>query len=175
MLAANDIVVSLEGNRVTLTLDPAGAAIFNLGTGYDAKSGVLMITATSKGTISTAAPIAGISVDTKADTISVNLKTLPNFAGLSVVGGAGRDLVTLGSGGVNLAAVGRGAVSQGVSINTGAGTSDTITIAGPLVTKGAGAVSLVTQAQPLSGIQLAASIKSTGGSQTFTGPCDAAG
>ena len=80
MLAADDILVSLTGNRVVLTLDPAGAEITNLGTSYNAASGVLTITAASKGTISTAAPIVGISVDTKADTIAVNLKTLPKFA-----------------------------------------------------------------------------------------------
>ena len=170
MLAADDIVVSLIGNRVTLTLDPAGAEITNLGTSYNAASGVLTITAASKGAISTAAPINGISVDTKADTIAVNLKTLKNFAGLSVVGGAGTDSVTVGSGGVNFAAVARGAASQGVSINTGAGADDTIRIAGPLVTKGAGGVNLVTQGQPGShGIQLSASTRAPLVSQAFAG------
>jgi hypothetical protein len=56
MLAADDILVSLAGNRVVLTLDPAGAEITNLGTSYNAASGVLTITAAIKGTISTAAP-----------------------------------------------------------------------------------------------------------------------
>ena len=170
MLAADDILVSLTGNRVVLTLDPAGAEITNLGTSYNAASGVLTITAASKGTISTAAPIVGISVDTKADTIAVNLKTLPKFAGLSVFGGAGTDSVTIGGGGVNLRTVTRGAASQGVSINTGAGTSDTITIAGPLVTKGAGAVNLATQGQSgAHGIQLASRLTAPTGSQTFNG------
>jgi len=170
MLAADDIVVSVIGNRVTLALDPEGTAITNLSTGYDAKSGVLTITAASTGTISTAAPINGISVDTKADTIAVNLKTLTNFAGLSVVGGKCTDSVTIGSGGVNFAAVARGAASQGVSINTAAGTDDTIRIAGPLVTKGAGAVNLVTQGQPgAHGILLAAGTRTPLGSQAYTG------
>jgi hypothetical protein len=170
MLAADDIVVSLIGNRVALTLDPAGTAITNLGTAYNAKLGLLTITAATAGTISTVAPIKGISVDAKADTISVNLNTLPNFAGLSVVGGAGTDSVTIGSGGVNFAAVVRGAASQGVSINTAAGTDDTIRIAGPVVTKGTGAVNLVTQGQTGShGIQLAASTRAPLGSQAFNG------
>jgi len=172
MLAANDAVVSLVGDRVSLALDPLGAEITNLETAYDATSGVLTITAATVGTISTKGKIAGISVDTNADTISVNLKTLPKFVGLSVVGGGGTDSVRVGNGGVNLAAVGRGAVWQGVSINTGAGTDDTITVAGPLVTKGAGAIKLVTQGQSEShGIRLAAGTGMTtpSGSQTFTG------
>jgi len=170
MLAADDILVSLIGNRVALTLDPMGVEITNLRTAYNPASGVLTITAATAGKISTTAPIGGISVDTKADTISVNLKTLANFAGVSVVGGAGTDSVTIGSGGVNLAGVIRGAVAQGVSINTGAGTNDTIAITGRIVAKGAGAVNLVTQGQPgIHGILLAASTTAPLGSQTFTG------
>lgn len=172
MLAANDVIVSLVGDRVSLALDPLGAEITNLETAYDAASGVLTITAATVGTISMNGKIAGISVDTNADTIAVNLKTLPKFAGLSVVGGAGTDSVRVGNGGVNLVAVGRGAVWQGVSINTGAGTDDTITVAGPLVTKGAGAVTVVTQGQAgAHGIRLAAGTAMTtpSGSQTFTG------
>lgn len=89
MLAADDIGVSLVSNQLVLTLDAAGATISNLSTAYSASTGVLTVTAKSAGTITSATPITGIKIDTQADTIAVDLKILPKFAGLSVVGGSG--------------------------------------------------------------------------------------
>jgi hypothetical protein len=59
MLAADDILVGLVGNRVILTLDPEGAAITSLATMYDASAARLTITAATAGTLAMAAPIRG--------------------------------------------------------------------------------------------------------------------
>ena len=170
MLAADDILVGLVGNRVMLTLDPQGAAITNLATTYDAPSARLTITAATAGSLAMAAPVNGISINAVADTITVDLKKITRFAGLSIAGGANTDSVRIGPGGVNLAAVGRGAAAQGLSINTGAGAGDSIAIAGPIVAKGAGGVSLATMGKGVThGIQMASNVVTARGSQWFTG------
>jgi hypothetical protein len=170
MLAADDIIVSLVGNQVVLTLDPAGTAITNLSTAYASKAGVLTITAASAGTLSAAAPIPGITINPAADTIAVNLNTIPKFAGISVLGGEGSDLITIGPGGVNLAAVTRGAARQSLSIDTGAGLADAVVVANPVAAKGAGSVNFTTAGQATEhGIILAANVTAPTGSQTFAG------
>jgi lipocalin len=170
MLAADDVLVGLSGNWVKLTLDPQGTAITNLATSYDARSARLTITAATEGSLAMAAPIDGISVDAAADTITVDLKKITKFAGLSIVGGANPDSVTIGPGGVNLAAISRGATAQGLFIDTGAGASDSIAIAGLIVAKGAGAVSLTTQGEGVTrGIQMASNVVTARGSQWFSG------
>ncbi len=170
MLAADDVLVSLVGNRVVLTLDPEGAAITNLATTYDAPAVRLTITAATAGAIEMAASVDGISIDTGADTITVDLKKITKFAGLSIVGGANTDSVTIGPGGVNLAGVGRGAAAQGFSIDTGAGVADRITVAGQIVAKGGGGVSLTTLAEGVAhGILLAANVVTAKGAQAYGG------
>jgi lipocalin len=170
MLAANDVLVGLVGNRVVLTLDPAGAAITNLATSYDASAARLTITAATAGTLAMAAPVNGLSVNGVADTITVDLRTITKLAGLSIVGGAATDSITIGPGGVNLAAVVRGAIAQGFTIDTGAGASDTITVAGRIVAKSSGAVSIATQGEGVAhGILLAAGVTTPRGSQSFGG------
>ena len=170
MLAADDILVGLVGNRVMLTLDPQGAAITNLATTYDAPSARLTITAATAGLLAMAAPVNGISINAVADTITVDLKKITKFTGLSIVGGANTDSVRIGPGGVNLAAVGRGVAAQGLSINTGAGAGDSIAIAGQIVAKGAGGVSLATMGKGVThGIQMASNVVTARGSQWFTG------
>jgi len=59
MLAADDILVGLVGNRVMLTLDPEGAAITSLTTTYDAPSTRLTITAATARSLAMAAPGSG--------------------------------------------------------------------------------------------------------------------
>ena len=170
MLAADDILVGLVGNRVMLTLDPRGAAITNLATTYDAPAARLTITAATAGTLAMAAPVNGISIDAAADTITVDLKKITRFAGLSIVGGANTDSVRIGAGGVNLAAIGRGAAAQGFFIDTGAGADDSVTIAGQIVAKGAGAVSLATKGEGVArGILMASNVVTPKGSQSFGG------
>ncbi|MFM8494203.1 MAG: lipocalin family protein [Planctomycetia bacterium] len=165
------ILVGLVGNRVTLTLDPRGAAITNLATTYDAPAARLTITAATAGSLAMATPVSGISIDAVADTITVDLRKITTFAGLSIVGGVGEDSIRIGPGGVNLAAIGRGAAAQGFSIDTGAGAGDSIAIAGQIVAKGAGAVSLATQGEAVArGIQMTAGVTTPRGSQTFAGP-----
>ena len=170
MLAADDILVGLVGNRVMLTLDPQGATITNLVTAYDAPAARLTITAATAGTLAMAAPVNGISVNDVADTITVDLKKITKFAGLSILGGAATDSIRVGPGGVNLAAIGRGAAAQGLSIDTGAGVGDSITIAGQIAAKGAGAVSLTTKSEGVThGIQMASGVVTPKGSQSFGG------
>jgi lipocalin len=170
MLAADDILVSLVGHRVRLTLDPAGAAITNLATTYDARAARLTITAATAGTLTMAPAIPGISVDAGADTITVDLNKLTKFAGLSIVGGSATDSIRIGPGGVNLAAIGRGAAAQGLTIDTGTGVGDSIAIAGPIAAKGTGAVSLATQGEGVSrGILMASGVVTPEGSQSFGG------
>ncbi|MFM7136801.1 MAG: beta strand repeat-containing protein [Planctomycetota bacterium] len=170
MLAADDVLVSLAGNRVRLTLAPEGAAITNLATTYDAAAARLTITAASAGSLFMPVSVNGISVDAVADTITVDLRRITKFAGLSIVGGANTDSVTIGPGGVNLAAIGRGAAAQGLTIDTGAGAGDSIAIAGLIVAKGAGGVSLATQGEGVSrGILLSSNVVTARGSQSFGG------
>ncbi|MEX0688258.1 MAG: right-handed parallel beta-helix repeat-containing protein, partial [Pirellulales bacterium] len=170
MLAADDIVVSLVANQLVLTLDSAGTAITDLSTTFASKTRVLSITAASAGTLSLAAPITGVTIDPATDTISVDLKTLKTFAGISVVGSTGTDRVVIGKAGVNLAAVTKGAAAQSLSIDTGTGASDAIVIASPVSAKGAGSVSLASQGQAIDfGIILQANVTSPAGSQTFGG------
>jgi lipocalin len=170
MLAADDILVGLVGNRVMLTLDPRGAAITNLATTYDAPAARLTITAATAGSLAMNAPVNGISIDAAADTITVDLKKITRFAGLSIVGGANTDSVRIGPGGVNLAAIGRGAAAQGFFIDTGAGVDDSVTIAGQIVAKGAGTVSLATKGEGVAhGILLASNVVTASGSQSFGG------
>ena len=170
MLAADDVLVGFVGNRVMLTLDPHGAAITNLVTAYDAGAKRLTITAATAGTLFMAAPVNGIAVDDVADTITVDLKKITKFAGLSITGGAGPDAVTIGRGGVNLAGVGRGAAAQSFTIDTGPGAGDAIVVGGQITAKGGGAVSLATQGEAVArGILLAAGVTTPGGSQTYAG------
>ncbi len=170
MLAADDVLVGLAGSWVKLTLAPEGAAITNLATTYDAPAARLTITAATAGTLAMAAPVTGISIDPVADTITVDLKTIKKFAGLSIVGGVNTDSVRIGPGGVNLAAIGRGAAAQGLSIDTGAGAGDSIAIAGQIVAKGAGAVSLATMGEGVAhGILMASNVVTARGSQSFGG------
>ena len=49
MLAADDVFVSLVGNQVVLGFDPAGTAITDLNTSYNAAANVLTITAAHRG------------------------------------------------------------------------------------------------------------------------------
>jgi hypothetical protein len=169
MLAADDIVVGLVSNAIVLTLDSAGVQITDLHTSYNAASSLLTITAArSGGTISTSGVIPGVAAS--GNTITVNLATITNFAGISVAGGVGVDAVTIGAGGVNLSAVTKGLANQEFSITTGAGLTDTITVANAISSKGAGAVSLTTLGTGLGkGIQLAASVTSPLGAETFAG------
>ncbi len=63
MLAADDVAVSLVGSQIVLTLDPAGTAITDLHTTYNAASNQLTITAASAGTLTTQGATPGIPTD----------------------------------------------------------------------------------------------------------------
>ena len=168
MLAANDIVVSVVDDRVVLTLDTAGATISDLSTAFAANA--LTISAvTAGGTITTDGPTPGVTV--RPGTITVDLVRFPAFAGVSVVGGAGPDRITIGTGGFNLRPVTGGAANQGLSILTGEGDGDAIMISHPIIARGTGAVLLTTQGEGEdNGIVFGADVTTPRGRQAFTGP-----
>jgi hypothetical protein len=168
MLAANDIVVSVVDDRVVLTLDTAGATISDLSTAFAANA--LTINAvTAGGTITTDGPTPGVTV--RPGTITVDLVRFPAFAGVSVVGGAGPDRITIGTGGFNLRPVTGGAANQGLSILTGEGDGDAIMISHPIIARGTGAVLLTTQGEGEdNGIVFGADVTTPRGRQAFTGP-----
>lgn len=171
MLAADDIAVSLVGNGLLLALDAAGVQITDLHTAYNAAAKTLTITAArSAGQISMPGAIPGVTVNSAADTIAVDLMRFKAFDGLRIQGGIGTDSITIGPGGINLSAVTRGGASQGFSIDTGAGASDAIIVAHPISAKAAGGVSLTTPGTgPGRGLQLAAGVTTPRGPQTFAG------
>ncbi|MFM8985957.1 MAG: right-handed parallel beta-helix repeat-containing protein, partial [Planctomycetia bacterium] len=81
------------------------------------------------------------------------------------------DAITLGPGGVNLAAVAGGGASQSFRIDTGNGATDSIAVTRPIVAKGAGVVALATAATVATGgIRLAAPVTTGSGAQTYAGP-----
>ena len=169
MLAADDVVVSLVNNRVVLTLDKAGANITDLHTSYAPATSLLTITAATTRPLSTSLqPASGVTV--AGNTVTVNLTKVAAFAGITVNGNTGTDAVTIGAGGVNLAAVTKGGATQGFSIDTGAGLSDTIRVTNAIAAKGAGAVGLTTLGQATTyGILVSAGVSTPTGSQAYAG------
>jgi hypothetical protein len=169
-MQTDDIVVSVSGDsEVVLRLASKGVTISDLRTAYSAKANTVTITAVNGGTIFTRS--AGIATNSATGTITVSLAAIPAFAGISIVGGNGTDSVTLGPGGVNLAAVAGGGASQSFRIDTGNGATDSIAVTRPIVAKGAGVVALATAATvPTGGIRLAAPVTTGSGAQTYAGP-----
>ena len=169
-LQTDDIVVSVSGDsEIVLRLASKGVTISDLRTAYSAKANTVTITAVNGGTIFTRSP--GIAVNSATGTITVSLAAIPAFAGVSIVGGNGTDSITLGPGGVNLAAVAGGGASQSFRIDTGSGVTDLIAVSRPIVAKGAGVVSLATAATGATGgIRLAAAVTTGSGAQTYAGP-----
>jgi hypothetical protein len=170
-LQTDDIVVTADGNsQVVLRLASKGVTISDLRTAYNASTKTLTITAVNAGTIFSRA--AGITVNSAAHTIAVDLLAMPSFAGLAIVGGNGTDSVTIGTGGVNLGAVTAGAAAQAFTIDTMAGVADAIVVQNPIIAKGAGTVALTTSAtSSLAGIRLSgAAVTTSAGAQTYGGP-----
>ena len=91
-LQTDDVVVSVDANKIMLSLSPAGVAISSLQTAYNARTNVLTITAAQTGTmVASGGGTPGVAVNSAAKTISVNLGVLTGFAGISVVGNGGVD------------------------------------------------------------------------------------
>jgi hypothetical protein len=138
-----DAVVSLDNtNQVVLTLSSSGTAITDFHTTYNSGANTLTITAATVGTLLTApsAGIAGITINnvSAANTITLDLNTLVNFAGLVIVGNSGTDSVTIGSGGVDLSLVATGAANLSFTANI-LGTSNStsaLTLTNAIKTKG---------------------------------------
>ncbi|MCX7414195.1 MAG: VCBS domain-containing protein, partial [Planctomycetia bacterium] len=167
----DSIAVSVDANRILLSLAPAGVAISSLHTAYNARTHVLTITATQTGTmVASGAGTPGVAVNSAAKTISVNLGVLTGFAGISVVGNGGVDSVTIGGTGINLAAVTKGAANQSFSIDTKGGATDIVTVGKPITAKGSGSVSVTTLGTGASrGIHLGGTVTTATGSQTYAG------
>ncbi|MFM8496009.1 MAG: beta strand repeat-containing protein, partial [Planctomycetia bacterium] len=99
---AGDIVVSVVDNRVVITLPSTGTTVSNLSTRYVPRGGRLVITVAADGPLTGGG--TGVTVNDVADTVTVRLAELPGVSGIDVIGGGGTDLITIGPGGINLAA-----------------------------------------------------------------------
>ena len=146
--SANDAVVSLDNsNQVVLTLSSSGTLLSDVHTSFNSVNNTLTITAATLGTLLTAPPagIAGISIiNGSTDSITLDLNTLVNFAGLVIVGNSGTDSITIGSGGVDLSAITTGATNQSFTANilgTSNSTSDLV-LTNAIKTKGTAATYL---------------------------------
>jgi len=137
----NDIVVDVVNNQVVLRLNQSGVDIADLHTSYNSASDILTITAASAGDIAYGTNTSGISINNATDAIAVDLRTITGFGGFSVSGGAGRDSIQIGSGGINLGNVSAGAAAQSFSINTGSDINDSILVGYDVSAKGAGSLS----------------------------------
>ncbi|MFM8524155.1 MAG: hypothetical protein ACKOCM_00795 [Cyanobacteriota bacterium] len=159
----------MNNNVLTLTLDNFGVEISSLFTSYNSIARTLTVTAQTAGTISASTPLTGVAINTATDTIAINLDQFPRFAGLSILGGDGNDKIQIGTDGINLAAVTKGAAALSFSIDTGKGTADTISFGSAIKAKGSGAVTLAS----LGSLSLAAdSLISAGGAITFEATID---
>jgi VCBS repeat-containing protein len=167
----NDITVSVVNNVVVLALATQGVVISDFSTSYNSWSKQLTITAKSRGAGGAiTGGGTGIRVNGTSGTITVDLAKLTGFAGISVVGTAATDAITIGRGGVNLAAVSAGAGSQSFRIDTGAGVADVITVASAISAKGSGVVTLTTLGGSYGGrIQLGGTVTTVTGSQSYVG------
>ena len=146
--SANDAVVSVDNsNQVVLTLSSSGTTLSDVNTLFNSVNNTLTITAATSGTLLTApaAGIAGISIiNGSTDTITLDLNTLVNFAGLVIVGNSGTDSVTIGAGGVDLSSVTTGAANQSFTANI-LGTSNStsaLVLTNAIKTKGTAATYL---------------------------------
>ena len=120
--SAGDAVVSLDNsNQVVLTLSSSGTTLTDVHTSFNSVNNTLTITAATSGNLITApaAGIAGITLDNSVadNTITLDLNTLANFAGLVIVGNSGTGSVTIGAGGVDLSAVTTGSANQSFTAN----------------------------------------------------------
>lgn len=166
------VAVSVSANRVVLTLAPTGVLISSLHTAYDARNHVLTITALQPGSMAAVGGgLPGVTVNSAAKTVAVNLGVFTAFAGISVVGSGGADGITIGGAGINLAVVTRGSANQSFTIDTHAGATDLIMIGKPITAKGSGGVTITTATtDPTRGTRFAAGVTTSGGSQAYAGP-----
>ena len=170
MLAADDILVSLVGNQVVLTLDPAGTAITNLSTTYASKAGVLTITAVTKwddldgGNNSRSHDRSGHRHDRGQP--EDGHEVCRHLRG----GRRGHRLRHDRPGGGEPRRRHPWRGRQSLSIDTGAGPSDAIVIATPSRRRAPAASASRPRARPTKhGIMLSANVTSPAGSQTFAG------
>ncbi|MFN6050163.1 MAG: choice-of-anchor Q domain-containing protein, partial [Planctomycetia bacterium] len=144
--SAGDALVSLDNsNQVVLTLSSSGATLSDVHTSFNSVNNTLTITAATSGNLiaSPSGGIAGVTIDnvSAANTITLDLNTLANFAGLVIVGNSGLDSVTIGTGGVDLSAVATGAANVSFTANI-LGTSNStsaLALSNAIKTKGTNA------------------------------------
>ncbi|WP_188444325.1 MBG domain-containing protein, partial [Belliella aquatica] len=125
---------SVIDNVFTLKLPSGGTTIFDLNTLISGNK-LTLIVANTQNSLVLASDVNGISTN-GTSTITVDLGEFSTFAGLSVLGNSGTDLVTIGVGGLDFSEL-PGADNQLININLSSAT-DQLTVFGPIKTKGTG-------------------------------------
>jgi gliding motility-associated-like protein len=125
---------SVIDNVLTLKLPSGGTTISDLHSSLSGNTLTLTVS-NSQNSLVLASDVSGISTD-GTSSITVDLAQFSTFAGLSVLGNSGTDLVTIGAGGLDFSTV-PGAADQLISLNLSSAT-DQLTIANTIKTKGTG-------------------------------------
>ena len=132
-VVTRDIVVSIEEDLLVVRLAGTDTTVRNLSTQYLPAGRRLVLTVAADRPL--AGGGAGLTVNRRAGTVTVDLAQQPRFRGILVRGTGAADQITLGPRGVNLAALTAGTPSQVFAIDTGGGT-DVVTLRSPVRTKG---------------------------------------
>lgn len=128
-----DIVVSMDNDLLLVRLAGTDTTVRNLSTQYLPASRRLVLTVAADRPLTGGG--AGLTVNRRAGTVTVDLAQQPQFRGILVRGTGAADQITLGPRGVNLAALTAGTPSQVFVIVTGSG-ADVVTLRSPVRTKG---------------------------------------
>ena len=128
-----DIVVSIEEDLLVVRLAGTDTTVRNLSTQYLPAGRRLVLTVAADAPLTGGG--AGLTVNRRAGTVTVDLAQQPRFRGILVRGTGAADQITLGPRGVNLAALTAGSPSQVFAIDTGGGV-DVVTLRSPVRTKG---------------------------------------
>lgn len=132
-VVSRDTVVSIEDERLFVRLAGSGTTIRNLSTQYLPASRRLVVTMAADKPLTGGG--TGLTVNSRAGTVTVDLAQLPMFGGVVLVGTGATDRITVGPRGINLAALKGGSASQALAIVTADG-PDVVTVRSPVRTRG---------------------------------------
>lgn len=132
-VVTRDIVVSIEEDLLVVRLAGTDTTVRNLSTQYLPAGRRLVLTVAADRPLTGGG--AGLTVNRRAGTVTVDLAQQPRFRGILVRGTGAADQIALGPRGVNLAALTAGTPSQVFAIVTGGG-ADVVTLRSPVRTKG---------------------------------------